>query len=84
MICLLMAARRAVRRQPLALLALLIGVATLWVLSVAFDPRCQCTDDALTDDEVRRCRCGADNSLLPCHTDHCQRPMQIIATIPYT
>lgn len=79
-----MAARRVVRRQPLALLALLISVATLWVLSLAFDPRCQCTDDALTDDEARRCRCGPDNSLLSCHTDHCRRPVQTTATLPCT
>jgi hypothetical protein len=28
---------------------------------VAFDPRCQCTDDALTDDEVRRCSLEGSN-----------------------
>ena len=63
MIC--MGARRVVRREPLALLALLLSVAALWALSAAFDPRCQCTDDALTDDEARRCRCGPHTALPP-------------------
>ncbi len=46
---------RRLRRGPLALLALLALGGALVAITGAFDPRCQCTDDALTGDEERRC-----------------------------
>ena len=53
--------QRRVRRAPLALLAVVAVSGVMLVITGAFDPRCQCTDDALTGDEARRCSLEGTN-----------------------